>query len=114
MRCQGEGTVHLNGKLDEVLISLRQVVKNQNAIFKRLDIFSPKLSPGIISFPCVAVMDAMGREHQIPLNLCFSYEACSLDRIFRRRADHCYSRRFLRPFNCVYPVTIIPLRIQNF
>ena len=114
MRCQGEGTVHLNDKLDEVLTSLRQVVENQNAIFKRLDVFSPKLSPGIISIPCVAVMDAMGKEHQIPLDFCYSYDVCGLDRIRRRITNRCDFRRFFSLFRRVYPVPVIQPRIQNF
>ena len=86
MRCQGEGTVHLNSKLDEVLTSLRQVITDQNVICKRLDVFAPNVSPSddIVSFLCVVVMDPMGRKHQIPLDFCFSYDVCGLYWFHRR------------------------------
>ena len=109
MQCQGDGTVHLNSRLDEVLTALAL----QNSHFKRLDVFSPKLSPGMVSFPCVTVMDAMGKEHQIPLDFCFSYDVCGLDRILRRGTNRCYFRRFLHPFSYVYPVPIIQPHIQK-
>jgi len=50
----------------------------------RLDAFSRSPSPvsGTISLLCVTVMDAMGREHSIPLEISSSYDVCGLSALY--------------------------------
>ena len=77
MQCQAEGMVHLSDKQDEMLAALKKLIDIVNSA--RLDVFSTSPSPvsGTI-FQCITVMDAMGREHKIPLEFSFSYDVCGL------------------------------------
>lgn len=82
MQCQAEGMVHHNDKLDEMLAALKKPMAT--AVSTWLDAFSTNPSPlcGTISLLCVTVMDAMGREHKIPLEFSFSYNVCGLPALY--------------------------------
>ena len=72
----------LADKLDEVLVALKKPIATADST--RLDVFSTSPSPvsGTILVPCVTVMDAMGREHKIPLEFSFSYDVCGLPALY--------------------------------
>jgi len=82
MQCHAEGMVHHNDKLDEVLAALENLLVTADST--RLGVFSTSPSPvsGTISLPCITVMDAMGREHKIPLEFSFSYNVRGLPALY--------------------------------
>ena len=74
--------VHHNDKLDEMLAELKKL--HATADSTQLDAFSTSPSPvsGTTPLPCVTVMDAMGREHRIPLVISFSYDVRGLSALY--------------------------------